>query len=257
MGDFFKELLDKMPGWFFACAAIIFLIGLGGIILWFVLGARRFSAEMGKDTKLQVLQESLSAEKENNRQNIERVSQLNGALAAINPLLDSLNKLRVMDPSQEKMYSAVNLIKRAIDTLANDVKSKAGERHRCGLWIESDRNLRLQAASSGFPNNYAQYRVLHVDRSLAGKSFRLGQILNIPDVTTQDEWQKNEQSTSKYKSLICVPINNWGVLTIDGLNPMSDECQLIGEVYATILEGAFNEYMSLLPSLHDDEEDVS
>lgn len=256
MGDFFKELMGKMPEWFFAVAAILVLVGIAGILVWFVLGAYRYSREMGKDTKLQQLQESLQKERQYNKANEERASQLAGALAAIKPLINTLNKIRSFTDVEEVMYETVNLIRRATDNLASDIKFRAGEKHRCGLWIEQNRVLQLQFASAGFPTSYLNNRTLEVDRSIAGKSFRLKTIINEPDVTVNDEWQKNDQSTSKYKSLICIPVSTWGVLTIDGFHPMNDEVMMIGEVYATLLEGAFLEYVRTFEYLQSEQEDV-
>jgi hypothetical protein len=43
--------------------------------------------------------------------------------------------------------------------------------------------------------------------------------------------------------LICIPLDNWAVLTIDGLEPMSEKCKMIGELYATIIRGIIDEHM--------------
>ncbi|WP_342626548.1 GAF domain-containing protein [Brevibacillus massiliensis] len=139
-----------------------------------------------------------------------------------------------------------NLFQRLVEALASDVKYRPGERHRCGLWIESGGELILLHASAGFPDHYLRNRRLDIERSIAGKSFRRGQTIVLDNVRENDDWEPNPESSSPYLALICIPIGRWGVLTVDALHPMKEHVKMICELYGCMIEGAMEEYMRLL-----------
>jgi hypothetical protein len=136
-----------------------------------------------------------------------------------------------------------------LDTLSSDIKVNAGGRHRCAIWVLQDEELVLVYASSGFPKSHPGNRKLHIHRSTAGRCLRKRQLIHVDDVTQDDDWEPNHESKSPYKSLICVPVSTWVVLTVDGVHGMSREVELICELYGILFEGMFQEQLHTLQRL--------
>lgn len=252
MEGFFKVLMDRLPSWFFVCAAVLTLIGIGGILFWFINAARSYSKAMGKENRLQKLQEEFIFEKEQNKINEGKASQLKSAIINVRPFIFTINHIRSVEyPSIDyKFFELKNLIQRVIDSLASDVKFKPGETHRVGLWIEDHETnkLVLRFASAGFPTSYIDVRELEINHSLAGKSFRRKKTILENDVMKNDEFKPSSDAPTKYKAVVCIPFHHWGVLTIDAFKPMDDEARSIGELYGSILELVFQEYLNTFQS---------
>lgn len=260
----FKDILERMNPWFYDAAGFVILaamITFFGFSFW---GVKRFSTAISnvlkRDDRIKELQDKLDEEKGKHFKSEMVSSQITTALFNIRPFIQTLNSIRTeMNPGL-RMQEALNLIQRILDQLSSDIKVKSGERHRCGIWIHDERILKLSFVSSGFPRHYKNFRMLDIDHSTAGKSFRKKQTLRVPDVATDSDWEPNQDSKNSYTSLICVPLGAWGVLTIDGLKELSEECELIGELYATIIEGAVQEHdhgfylKNYSESLENDEE---
>lgn len=78
--------------------------------------------------------------------------------------------------------------------------------------------------------------MLNIDRSVAGRCIRKREFLNIADVRKDSDWEENHESKSGYRSMICAPVSDWAVLTVDGRQPMGPEIELITQLYCTIME---------------------
>jgi hypothetical protein len=255
MDSVLKNVMDKLPGWFFQIAGIILLIAIV-IFLWFILFgtkqlSRVFSSILKRDDKIEKLHDELLNEKERSGRFEDTSLQLGAAVRNLRPIIASLNKLRKEESVSTIIQEVDQLIQRCLDTLASDLKTKAGGLHRCGLWIKQDDYLRLVNASSGFPKNYAGSRQLNINRSVAGRCVRKMQIINLDDVTTDSDWEDNPDSKRLYTSLICIPVGDWIVLTIDGYQPMGEYAQLLGELYANLFEGIINEHMRAISNLSE------
>lgn len=249
------KILEKLPDWFFHAAGIVLLLGIGLFLYYTIFGTRKlasiFSGVVKLDEKIDKLNTELKEQKEKAVNFEAEAEQLKTACHNIVPVMELLLKIRTEDDPKVKMGECGTVIQKCLDTLASDIKTKAGGMHRCGLWVKQDESLCLAVASSGFPKNYVGNRVLHIDRSIAGRCLRRRQFINLDDVTTDSDWEKNEESKSKYKSLICVPISDWLVLTIDGYQPLNESIQLLSELYATILEAITHEQLEALMSFDE------
>lgn len=247
--EFWLELLSRLPEWFYSVLAIAILASLAVTAYWFNLGAKRLTEQLGRENRLLGIKEELEHEREQHRLNQAVANQLVTALNNIRSLLGDLNELRRLSdktPNRGMIYDELtNLLRRAVDMLASDVKFKPGELHRCGFWTELDGQLTLVAASAGFPSHYLFKRQLAVDASLAGKAFRRQQVIRRDDVRKDDDWVPNPDSASNYRSVICIPIRNLGVLTIDGFEPMATETELIGQLYATVIDALLTDYFRI------------
>lgn len=241
MDKLFEAVVKMMPAWVFVVGGIIILIGLVGAVLFIWLGVKRFADGMNKENRMINIQSELIAEKENSKRNSGIASQLITAAENAEAFLRNLNEISASADYEANARDARFLIQRIVDALASDIKYRPGERHRCGVWAyDYEREcLELMVASSGFPNYYIGERQLDIHRSVAGRSFRKKQVELIPNVNDDLDWEKNNQSNSAYTAMICIPINDLGVFTIDSIYPMSEEVARIGQLYARIIEGAF------------------
>lgn len=241
MGDFFKELLGKLPPLFFILASALILLFLAAILGYFLWGAKKFAEGVNKEDKIRSLQENYYLERDNAKKFEGVNAQFSTSMENIRSYIQAYKEIAMgSDQINTKISELENLIQRMIDTLAADVKFNNGEKHRCALWIASDesRTLSLSFFSSGFPPKYS--RKLELDRSIAGKSYRLEQTVYVEDVNKSDEWSRNPGSplnSNSYKSVLAFPLPEIGVLTIDGMKPISfEETRVIGELYASLFD---------------------
>jgi len=238
-----QYIIARLPHWFFETSAVIIIVALLISLWWITLGAKRFSAAMGRENKLIKLQEDVVKLKSQNLEYVGIYSQVTIAIINSQSFLESFHDLRMLSDPHELRQRSANLIQRIIESLASDIKSMPGDKHRCGVWIQDgDEELLLVFGSTGFAESYIGFRRLKLNWSVAGKSFRKSTTVNIDDVIKNDDWEKNINSASKYTSLICIPLGFWGILTIDGHNPMNESTVNIGSLYASLLVGALAEF---------------
>lgn len=249
MGDIVKTILGMLYPWTIHAIGGLLVAGFG-VFLWFTFwGVHKYTNAFGKilgrDDRIKELQDTINGTKEESFTNKLTANQVTTALFNVRSFLDTLNEIRLEKNPAEKAPEALRLIQRILDQLSNDVKIRSGAQHRCGIYIASNdqKTLTLQFTSFGFPKHYRGNRTLEVNDSIAGKSFNKKQTLNIPDVKADNDWKPSPfTDVVRYKSLICIPLAGFGVLTIDGEDKMSDECELIGEVYAALIELAVIEH---------------
>ncbi len=241
---FFSAVLARVPDWAFNVLSLVLLVGAVLVVYQLVVGSRRLAEALGRESTTVRLYEDLATERENGRRNRAIAYQFSTAVGNAKRLLEYRNKLT--EPNTSGPERSFELVPKIIEAVTADVKHLSGEMHRCGLWLEIDGELRLQHGSSGFPIEYLHGgRRLELDRSVAGTCFRRSQTLKRDKVREDQDYEVNPQSNSHYVSLICIPIRvlgvTRGVLTIDGMNPMTEADVLIGELYASILEGVLAE----------------
>lgn len=237
------EIIKNLPSWFFTIAALILLCGMIAAFWWLVQGSKRFSDAIGRENRVIEIQNELVVEKNRTRENVEIANQLMTALENIKPFIESLNQVRTESEDGASVRSQAGyLVQRVVESLVSEVKHLPGERHRCGLWFREEDLLTLTVASTGFPSNYVNNRVLSVNKSIAGTALRRQQTIKRDNVQEDEDWEPNPSSSSSYKAIICIPLSNWGVLTIDAMKPMKDEVVVIGELYAKIIEGGMHEF---------------
>src|SRR5690625_3728684 len=229
MNAFFEGLFTRMPGWFFGTISIIVIIGFIVATYWLVLGTRNFSKSMKKEKLLYDLQEKVHI--------LESKNEYNENVAL--KLLTVIDNSRIFINSIEDIgFNGQNInmhIQRVVEGLAADVKTRTGEKHRCGFWLtaNNEQDLKLICGSSGFPNHYIGNRILSINNSIAGRCFRKKTIINCEDVNDDHDY---DASDSNYISLICVPVGNIGVLTIDGQDTFDKVAESVAELYVSILE---------------------
>ena len=234
------EWFKRLPDWAFTASTIIFL-GILIVIAYFIsVGTKRYADAAGKENRLVGLQDEHRDLIIQKNKYVSEATQLQTVLMNSRSFINSLNELSNTDNPSHTF-----LIQRIVEGLASDIKSQGGDRHRCGFWIAENGVLTLTSGSAGFPESYIGNRELDINNSIAGRCFRKKQSINIPDVTIDNDWSSVDSSNS-YKALICIPVMSWGVITIDAKEPMGENALLIGELYSTIIEGIFNDFMNRL-----------
>ncbi|WP_141432397.1 hypothetical protein [Bacillus sp. 03113] len=251
MDKIISELFERLPNWFFILSSILLLILLISISIPIWIAVKRYADSAGKENRIITLQEDIATHKKISEVNINSTSQLQNVLMNTRSFFNAFNQLKYKD---EIFYD--QLIQRIVEAIAADIKSQGGERHRCGIWIEvpEQGQLKLTTGSSGFPEQYIGNRVLDINNSIAGRSFRKKQIIKVDNVVEDTDWS-SQDSTNSYSALICIPLGNWGVVTIDAKNPLNENAQLIGELYCSIIEGIMEELLNIM-AYNEHEQDV-
>lgn len=251
-----KEWMDRLPDWVFTLTSLVLLILICMIASTIHKTVKRYSDAIGREDKVSNLHEELAILKDESRIHKENSQQM---LSVIIHTKTFFNAIYSKSDVKEKDHFAI--LQRIVEALASDIKSSGLERHRCGFWIienedvPSESYLKLIIGSSGFPDDYINNRCLDINNSIAGRSYRKQESINIPDVKNDSDWEKSEK-TSKYKALICIPINGIGVLTIDAQDEMSDYLFEISQLYGSLMEATFYQMFNHLQVEDETEEDV-
>jgi hypothetical protein len=253
MDGLLRGILDKLPAWFYSLSAVLFLAVLIIFFSMTLFGASRITRAMhsimSRDRRIEQLHDRLHEAIRRAEQHDNAASQLATACGNLSPLLHQLNVLRSQMNLMARMNEIESLVQRCLDTLSSDIKVSAGGRHRCALWVQQEEELLLVFASSGFPKTHPGNRRLHIHRSIAGRCLRKRQLIHVDDVTEDDDWEPNYESKTPYRSLICIPVSTWAVLTVDGIHPMSHEVELLCELYGVLFEGILQEQVATVQRL--------
>lgn len=245
------EWFKVVPQWTITTISIILILLIIGISVAVWLGVFKFSQAMGKENTIISLKESVNSLEKQLAFTAVKASQLQTVTMNARSYIISMNS---MIGNSDGTY--FHLIQRIVEAIASDIKSSGIERHRCGFWLyekgnEGDEYLELYNGSSGFPHSYINIRTLDLNDSIAGRAYRKKQTINLSDVTSDADWS-SVVSSGTYGALICIPVAEFGVLTIDAKEPMDESIQSIGELYASIIEGLFSEMIrSLDRSQHE------
>lgn len=239
MTTLIQEWMKRLPDWVFTLSSIIFVILILLIAFTIYNTVKRYSDAIGREDKVSNLHEELANHKDQSRIQKERAQQMFSVILHTRSFLSAIFS---ESDSYEKDYHTI--LQKIVEGLASDIKSSGLERHRCGVWLSgkddntSEEYLELFMGSSGFPEHYMHNRRLGINNSIAGRSYRKKESLNIPDVNKDSDWDKPEKS-SKYKALICIPLDKIGVLTIDAQEEMNNETFGVIELYSSLIEAVF------------------
>ncbi|PWA06991.1 hypothetical protein DCC39_17135 [Pueribacillus theae] len=132
--SFFDNFFKHTPGWFFIIAAIIILIGLTFITAFISLGFKRYSEALGKENNLIKLKDQVYQLKSKKEHHENVSSKLLTVIENSRLFINSINDNR----GNHLDFSSV--IQRIIESLAADVKTKPGEKHRSGFWLPDDKD---------------------------------------------------------------------------------------------------------------------
>lgn len=246
MEGIIKLMMDKLPPWSFQMFAIVISAGLVFYFVRTLYVNKKFSDMvtdiMKRDDRLQGYQEKVDTLRTSQLESEHSAAQTLSALRNLKVFADTLNDLRLTEDAYVVLTESGFLMQRMLDMLAIDMKLKPGGHHRCGIWLHSESVLTLRFASAGFPKHYVGERQLHIDRSVAGRSYRKQANVHSPEVRKDEDWELNVDSKSPYQTLLCMPLSDYGVMTIDGMEPFPEAGRVIGELYAALVTGVLTEH---------------
>ncbi|MFB7034567.1 GAF domain-containing protein [Bacillus altitudinis] len=233
MVEIITAVLDKSPPWLHIISSLILIVILLIITYFVFIAAKRYADNVNKENKIISLQsENSKLEKKNSE--LESINeQFLVVLSNAKNLMQLLHSHGI-DTGLIDEQLTEKTIQRVVETLAADIKYTIGEKHRVGFWMDLEDSLFLAHASAGFPLDYVFQRKLDIHHSIAGRCHRKQEVLKIDDVKMDPDW-RNSDSESSYSALICIPIKDWGVITIDAKEKMSNNTLQVGLLYCSIL----------------------
>ncbi|MBB6448581.1 hypothetical protein HNR44_000530 [Geomicrobium halophilum] len=230
------EAMDRFPDWVYAIAGVIFIVG--GVILIFQVTriSNKFAKAVGREDRIGTLAENNSQLQTELRTLENMRDQYDSALSELSIFLEELRSIK--ESGDEKFNLSVHLIKKLVNSIPSNIMTKRGYNHRCALWMYNSTTEELEffSGSAQFPNDYKDGgRTLDINDTAGGRCFRKSESLFIDDVQGDADWTPNDQSRSHYNSLVCIPILNWGIITVDSLSPFEPEIRNIIKVYTDLI----------------------
>ncbi|MCE5167987.1 GAF domain-containing protein [Paenibacillus profundus] len=256
MESLMKAMLDKLPSWSYQLFAVVIAAGLVFYFIKTLYINKKFTEVvhevLHREDRLQSLQVRVDELQTVGLKTEHASQQTLSALRNIKPFVETLNGLRALDDPYTVLHESAFLLQRMLDMLAVDMKCSPGGHHRCGIWVYEEPFVTLHLASAGFPKHYVDTRQLHIDRSVVGRSFRKQMTVQSADVLKDEDWERNPESKSPYRALICIPLGAFGALTIDGLEAFNESSAVIGELYAAVFTGIMTERQAALGRFGED-----
>jgi putative methionine-R-sulfoxide reductase with GAF domain len=243
MESIISALMENQPPWFYYISSIIILITLVIIGIWAYLGAKRFYQSVDKENRIIALLEQKNQLEKDYLYQKTISDQLSEII--VNATTFSRLKNRYFSDKDPKL-SPTHLAQSIIEALSSDIKTVINAKHRVGLWFYEPENelLRLVQSSANFYKNQHNSRFLDLDETIGGRCFRRKETIYVPDVKSDPDWEDSSDSSSDYSSIICIPINDWGILTIDAKHQMEDTTIKVCELYATIIESVLSIFLT-------------
>lgn len=237
------DMVNRFPEWFFIIVSILFIIAIT-VGLWYaVLGAKKFQDTMNRESSIIELKDKVSSLEEELFYHKGLSQQLHTSMLSIQQFLLNYNKMKIKEFEIDS-HNHLEVMQRLVDSLASDIKSNTGDRHRCGIWMESEKELTLIIGSSEFPMEYLHVKKLDIDHTIGGKAYRQNRLIHLLDVRKDSDWKENVESTFKYNSMVAIPLSSFGVLTIDAIHPIKKELVCVIQAYARLIEIVFLDFVA-------------
>lgn len=240
MEGLLKEFLAVVPPWVHIGIGIAVLaLAIGLVIL--VWNSTRQTLNNANRAHIEKKLEERCSNLEKEKEKLEyEVACLEGSLRSAKNYskfyVEAMNETKSEDHYKE-------LIQKIIESICNDIKMTPKSVHRSALWIyyeeEDSQLLQLYGASSGFAVNGINNKKLDVNDSIAGRSFRKRKIEVVNNVVEDPDWEYKENK--KYEAILCCPVGDYGVVTVDSKMQITDQLIAIVELYSILIEGIFDE----------------
>ncbi|QQK75708.1 GAF domain-containing protein [Salicibibacter cibarius] len=233
----FLEAMDRFPDWVYAIAGIVFIAGSVVLMIQVTRISNKFANVVGREDRIGTLAET-NGQLQSKLKTLEHIqTQYDSSLNECSIFLEELRYIKESE-GDAKFHLSVNLMKKLVNAIPGNMSITPGSNHRCALWMYNSTSGKLDffTGSAQFPNDYKDGgRSLDINNTAGGRCFRKSENLYIDDVQEDDDWSANEQSKSHYNSLICIPILNWGIITVDAMSPFAQESRVIIQVYTDLL----------------------
>lgn len=240
MDDAIKAVLNFFSPKGILVLQIIFIITFLVICGFLIFSAYKFTTSVSKETKIF----DLSKENHKLHDKLCSVELLNSNIFnSVNTLINFLydSKLNVFSifrnvKSLEEMEQNLNVIGELFKIISNLISSDVGgnSKKRVSLWRISDRNgktvLEPFCRSANYTNYYSKTKYLSINDSIAGRALIKNKKQFVDDLEKDPDWH-GFSSNQRYDAILAIPIEEFGVLTVDfSSKPSESEIQII-ELY--------------------------
>lgn len=243
MVDVLKALLEVVPNWVTIGIGIAILLLTIGLVVLIFNSTKRTLESAHKESDIRQLESDIRILNTEKDQLENQVACLEGAVKSTNNFAQAFVKSVGKNLSE---FEYDSLTQRIIESICNDIKMTSKTIHRSALWIYTEENngeqiLTLHQASSGFEVRDLNLKKLNIHNSVAGRCFRTKKKQIVNNVSEDPDW--NFKENRKYEAILCFPIGDYGVITIDSKETISEQIVGIVALYSTLVEGIFDERM--------------
>ncbi|MBB6449463.1 putative methionine-R-sulfoxide reductase with GAF domain [Geomicrobium halophilum] len=235
--------LSQQPNWVFFITGLIIIIGVITIFILIGRAAIKYTEKIDKELGFQKIQQDLHETKYQAAIHQDISLQTINALSNAERFLEQLQHARIDSVQvEDNLETYENLMIRVVNALSSDIKFHPGEQHRCAVWIEESDQLVYFTGSNSFDGRH-EARVLSLNETIPGRCFRKKETQLVQDVSTDVDGSPHNGS---YGAILCIPLSEWGVLTVDAHRSFKEEVTHICHLYARFVDLAFFEYSQML-----------
>ncbi|GAK05606.1 hypothetical protein JCM19037_4117 [Geomicrobium sp. JCM 19037] len=256
MTEVLRVLFEHQPDWVYGVTG--FLIIAGVLVLFVLIGraAMKYTEKIDKELGFQKIQQELFTSKTEASLQKDISLQTTHAMQNAERFLASLSNLKEQElPVTERLEAYESLMIQLVNTLSTDIKFKPGEEHYCAIWIEEEEidRLVLFAGNTRFDEG-DQNDQLPIHETIAGRCFRKKRREHVQNIYADVDYYPTEMLRVDSKALLCFPLSEWGVLTIDAQTSFQKEVIPIAALYSRFIELAFIEYSQTLDNQFVDQQ---
>ncbi|QDI90667.1 GAF domain-containing protein [Salicibibacter halophilus] len=239
-----EAFLNHQPDWVYFLTGIIIVFGLITTFILIGRAAMKYTEKIDKELGFQKIQQELHDTKYQAAIHKDIALQTIHALRNAERFLEQLQQARRFTvQAEENLQTYENLIIRIVHALSSDIKFQPGEQHRSAVWIEESGQLVYFTGSNAFDDRDGN-QILPMNETIAGRSFRKKEIQLVPDVSADVDGMP--KSHNGYGAILCIPLSEWGVLTVDAHRAFQNEVMYICRIYARVIDLAFFEYSQMI-----------
>ncbi|QQK80679.1 GAF domain-containing protein [Salicibibacter cibi] len=239
-----EYFLNQQPEWVYYITGIIIVLGLITTFILIGRAAMKYTEKIDKELGFQKIQQELYDTKYQAAIHKDISLQSIHALRNAERFLKQLQQARRFSvQSEENLQTYENLIIRIVHALSSDIKFQPGEQHRSSVWIEESGQLVYFTGSNAFDDR-DENQILPMNETIAGRCFRKKEIQLVPDVS--DDVDGMPKHHNGYGAILCLPLSEWGVLTVDAHRAFQEEMMYICRLYARVIDLAFFEYSQMI-----------
>ncbi|SDI64769.1 hypothetical protein [Natribacillus halophilus] len=238
-----EAFFRQQPEWVYFITGLIIVIGLVTIFILIGRAAMKYTEKIDKELGFQKIQRELHDTKYQAAIHQDISLQTIHALRNAERFLEQLQQARRFSvQAEENLQTYENLMIRVVHALSSDIKFQPGEQHRSAVWIEEAEQLVYFTGSNAFDDRDGN-QILPMNDTIAGRCFRKKETQLVPDVSADVD---GSPSQNGYGALLCIPLSEWGVLTVDAHHAFQEEVLYICRLYARVIDLAFFEYSQII-----------
>lgn len=238
MGDLAKVVFEYIPNWgiwVITIVVIITFIGLCATIWWNLAKTYKNDTRKEDILKLKSEKEALKSKLDLDNQEIARFKRV---IKNSENFLNKYKELRM----RKSTDNSFEIVRQIIEKLEGDLRLNSNNEHRVCYWVAdlNENKLKSTFSSISFQATHSEEKKLDINNSIAGRAFRRKVSIVTPDISNDPDGSMG--APKNYISVIAIPIEGFGVLTIDAKEEISEYLTVIAEHYARLIEIIMLEY---------------